>query len=417
MRNQFCLILSAFVVFFSGCSGDPERPPAIGEAYVGPARLDLRREIALKSGVTASVKHGERLDIVRTRRSFVLVRTEGGVEGWTHTRDLLTPDEIDRLKQMEDEARTMPSQGVASTYELLNVHTAPERRAPSFLQVNEGDKLEVLAHRVVPRSTGPVARRNLVEAPAPARKAARKPKKPERYPKPPLPSAPKPPENWLQLSERPAGLEPEPEEEVKPVPKDDWYLVRTPSGRSGWVLTRRVYMAIPDEVAQYAEGRRITSYFSLGTVQDGDQTRHHWLWTTIERGLEPYQFDGFRVFIWNLRRHRYETAYRERNLKGYYPVRIQTVELPVTVRKGEPPQSVKYPGFSLLVEKPEGTRYWRSYAFIGNIVRFAGESPAEDIPRPSDSGGSLVASADSNRNGESSITDRLMRRVKRLFGH
>ena len=41
-------------------------------------------------------------------------------------------------------------------------------------------------------------------------------------------------------------------------------------------------MGIPDEVAQYAEGHRIVSYFALGETQDGDQKKTTWLWTTVE---------------------------------------------------------------------------------------------------------------------------------------
>ena len=45
--------------------------------------------------------------------------------------------------------------------------------------------------------------------------------------------------------------------------------MRNAAGQSGWVLTRRLFMSIPDEVAQYAEGKRIVSYFSLGETRDG----------------------------------------------------------------------------------------------------------------------------------------------------
>ena len=65
---------------------------------------------------------------------------------------------------------------------------------------------------------------------------------------------------------------------------DDWSLVRTPDGKAGWVLTRPLSMAIPDEVAQYAEGHRITSYFALGQVHDDDVVKNNWLWTTITKG-------------------------------------------------------------------------------------------------------------------------------------
>ena len=107
---------------------------------------------------------------------------------------------------------------------------------------------------------------------------------------------------------------------------DEWSLIRTASGQSGWVLTRRLVMAIPDEVAQYAEGHRIVSYFPLGEVRAGDEKKTTWLWTTIGAGTEPYDFDSFRVFVWSQRHHHYETAYIERNLKGYAPVLLQEVE-------------------------------------------------------------------------------------------
>ena len=166
-----------------------------------------------------------------------------------------------------------------------------------------------------------------------------------------------------------------------PVPMDDWSLVRTSRGQCGWALTRALVMAIPDAVAQYAEGHRIVSYFSLGQVLDGDVKKDTWLWTTITGGPQAYDFDSFRVFIWSLRRHRYETAYIERNLKGLAPVLLKSVEWPSQARGKGQPAPAAYPGFSLCVEKADGQRYRRDYALLTNIVRFAGESPCE-APRP-----------------------------------
>jgi hypothetical protein len=147
------------------------------------------------------------------------------------------------------------------------------------------------------------------------------------------------------------------------------------------VLTRRLFMSIPDEVAQYAEGHRITSYFSLGEVEDGDQKKHNWLWTTTAGGLESYDFDSFRVFVWSLRRHRYETAYIERNLRGYLPVEVRPVTLASSARARPGAAPPTFPGFSVCVEKNDGKRYWRRYAFIVNVVRSAGESPCAFQPR------------------------------------
>src|SRR5262249_58331669 len=140
---------------------------------------------------------------------------------------------------------------------------------------------------------------------------------------------------------------------AKSLPGDEGDLVRT-SGEprhAGWVLARMVDAGIPDEVAQYAEGRRITSYYALDHVVDGDQVKNTWLWTTIERGTYPYDFDGFRVFNWGRRRHRYETAYHERNLEGYFPISISPK---VETRYGTGP------GFSIIIEK-KGQRLLRRY--------------------------------------------------------
>ena len=108
-------------------------------------------------------------------------------------------------------------------------------------------------------------------------------------------------------------------EPKKPVILEDWSLVRTKDNQIGWVLTRNLIMSIPDEVAQYAEGKRITSYFDLGAVHDELKgMKHNWLWTTSSAPL-PYDFDAWRVFLWNRRRHRYETSYRQRDVEGYFP--------------------------------------------------------------------------------------------------
>jgi hypothetical protein len=135
-------------------------------------------------------------------------------------------------------------------------------------------------------------------------------------------------------------------------------------------------MAIPDEVAQYAEGHRIVSYYPLGYTMDDDQKKPIWLWTTI-RGREPFDFDSFRVFIWSLKRHRYETAYIERNIEGYAPVRLEDIPYSITA-KGDPG---RFPGFSICMRKKDGSLVRRNYVLLTNIVRFAGESGCE-IPPP-----------------------------------
>ncbi len=353
--RSILLSLPLFWLLVAGCGSRSEHAPAIGVAYAGPSKLILRQEINPRSAVVATADHGERLEIIQQRRRFIKVRTTKGQEGWTEERLLLTPDEVAYLKRFNQQARSLPSQGVATTYDAMNIHTEPSRYAPSFVQLKEGEKFDVIAHELAPRKPPP--RKPLVtSAPKPDtfKKAAKQPK----IPPPPTPPPPGPPADWLALSKTDMPHDEDKDAaDSEPEPSDDWTLVRTATGETGWVLTRRLFMAIPDEVAQYAEGRRITSYFPLGEIRDGDQVKKIWLWTTIEGSLLPYDFDSFRVFVWSLRHHRYETAYIQRRVKGYFPTLVEP------------------PGFSLCVDAPDGTRTRRIYSLVGNTVRPAGDKP------------------------------------------
>jgi hypothetical protein len=167
------------------------------------------------------------------------------------------------------------------------------------------------------------------------------------------------------------------EAEKPPVKTDGWSLVRTPSGQTGWVLTRLVSMAIPDEVAQYAEGKRIVSYFTLGETSDGEQKKKIWLWTTTTDSHAPWDFDSFRVFVWSTKRHRYETTYIERSIRGYAPVLVREVDY------GGKGLAGRYSGFSICVDKKDGSgRARRLFALIGQTIRSAGEQACEPAPSP-----------------------------------
>jgi hypothetical protein len=366
------------LLFAISCSRGPDAPRAIGEAYAGPVTLKIRSDIPLQSSSVATVRHGERLEILQRRRRFMRVRTPSGAIGWTDERQLLASQDMADLKALAAIAAKLPSQGKASTFGDLNVHTLPARQAPSFIQIKENEKVDVLMHITAPRAGVP-SRPILPPVPKKQKAAAKKPAKPPKYPPPPMPEPPPPPANWLELSKTnrdDSTLEPPEEvEPPKPVPQDDWALVRNAAGQTGWALTRRLYMAIPDEVAQYAEGHRIVAYFSLGQVQDGDTKKSTWLWATLSDTSQPFDFDSFRIFIWSLKRHRYETAYIERKLEGYLPILVHEVDY-----GAQGSAASRYPGFSVCLERAEGRRR-RDFALLGNIVRLAGDQPCEPPPQ------------------------------------
>ena len=105
--------------------------------------------------------------------------------------------------------------------------------------------------------------------------------------------------------------------------------------------------------------RRISS---LGSVNDDEKgLKHHWLWTTLASN-DPVDFDSWRVFIWNLRRHRFETSYRQRELEGYFPV---------TRRSGGARNRLAVP-FTSITKDDDGKFYKRTYHFDGSLVHLAG---------------------------------------------
>lgn len=371
------LLLLTGVCGLTGCKSEPARAPSLGEAFAGPISLNLREEVAPNSKIVATLKHGDRVEILQTRRRFVKVRTAKGNEGWTDTRQLMTPEQIKELQDFSTRSAKFLSQGSATAFSTLNMHSEPNRTSPSFYQIAEGSAVDVVGHKVTPRvapAAAPAAAPR--PAPPPRRKKSGKDKKESTLAPPPPGPAPKLPPNWLALSKtnpvpaedsepKPSAAPPKPEPPPAPVHLEDWSLVRTKDGKAGWVLSRMLSMTIPDEVAQYAEGHRITSYFPLGKVMDEGVEKKNWLWTTISSNGQPYEFDSFRVFIWALRRHRYETAYIMRNVKGYYPVEATAGDAP---------------GFSLIMENDDGKRYLYKFVFEVNRVRLASKTEVQPAP-------------------------------------
>jgi len=365
-----------FLACLSACSSHPPQQPSSGVAYVGPITLNIRKDLASKSPTVAAVRHGDKLDVLELRRRFIKVRTAQGTEGWTDSNLLLTDQQMGDLRHLADDASRLASQGKATPFDVLNMHSAPARQSPSFFQIGEGESVDVIGHRLAPHT----ASAEPVRLPAPVKRAV--PKKPKSKDAkstqaPPMPAAPAPPRNWQRISE-PRAAELPGSQQAAPLSAaapqfDDWNLVRTKDGKVGWVLARMLTMSIPDEVAQYAEGHRITAYLPLGEVKDKEnkQSKHNWLWTTSSAGQHPFEFDSFRVFVWSTKRHHYETAYIERNVQGFYP--IAAAPLPGQEEKA----------FSVVLREKDGKLYKRTYGFAGYHVRMISKipyNPPPDLP-------------------------------------
>jgi len=248
----------------------------------------------------------------------------------------------------------------------LNMHVTPGRETDTLYQLPENSKVELLKRATTGRATPEeiAAKRAAALAKATGEQAKLAPKKrPKPAPQPgqtqanaPTPAAVPAP---VAAPPKPPAA---PVEEPKPKPMDDWWLVRDQQGRVGWLLAHMVDIDVPLDVAQYAEGQRIQAAFVLNTVQDEEKgaVKQYLVLLNENKDGIPYDFNQVRVFTWNLKRHRYETGYREHFIIGYFPAKVSTEDFG---KEGT------MPVFTIRKQNTDGSISERKYRVIGNIVR------------------------------------------------
>jgi len=287
-------------------------------AYVSGVQVNLRDRVAAVYEKAGLVKNGDRVEVLDHDRRFAKVRTATGQTGWMEQRFLVSQQVFDQLRKLTADNANDPVQAQGITRNDTNLHVEPGRDTEHLYQISSGEKLSLLK-RGTAEKPGAVA--------APARTIASGEKGDKK--------------------------------EASPV-VEDWWLVRDSHDRVGWVLARMVDVDAPLDIAQYAEGQRIVAFFVLDQVQDGDKKVAQYLTALTEPkdGL-PFDFNQIRVFTWNVKRHRYETAYRER-MEGVFPV---------TVSQENFDKEGVLPVFVIRVLDDEGKTSERKYKLNTPIVR------------------------------------------------
>ena len=245
------------------------------------------------------------------------------------------------------------------------LHVAPGRESEHFFRLVEGAPLNLLM-------------RAMVAKPVPAgQKAA-----PATAPKP--------------------GDTPVPEGPVM----EDWWLVRDAKGNTGWIYSHLIDVSAPDALARYAEGQRIVAAYVLANVDDADSgvvnnggdgdldSEYLTVLSPYKAGL-PYDFDQVRVFTWNTKKHRYETAFREHNIMGYLPVKLSAgkdpygkspmagVDLPMfkyRVLAAEAPVPTPDAGGLIVPAKTVEKTYRMEGTTVKRILQPGTQAPAEMHP-------------------------------------
>jgi SH3-like domain-containing protein len=303
-------------------------------AYVSAPQAVLRDRVAQVYTKVGVVKNGDRLEILGRESRFAHVRAADGTEGWVEQRHLVSQQIYEAFQKLAQDNQAGPVQAPGTARNDTNFHLTPGRDTEHLYQVAEGAKLSILKRATVEK---------ILPGTVPKPTADQKADQKKEAPKPAM---------------------------------EDWWLVRDAQGRAGWVLARMVDLDAPLEVAQYAEGQRIVAFFVLDEVPDGDKRVPQYLVVLTEsKDGMPFDFNQVRVFTWNVKRHRYETAYRERNLNGF---------LPVTAGQENFDKEGSLPIFVLRVQGDDGSMRERKYKLNTPIVRRVlapGEQPAKPATR------------------------------------
>jgi uncharacterized protein YgiM (DUF1202 family) len=240
---------------------------------------------------------GEKVDVLERQENWYRVRYGRDVEGWMEESTVVTTETKERIKNLVAASQNLEPQNTAVLKQDANLRLEPGRSTSIIRKAESGTRVEVLERVTRPRSATDTSR-------------------------------------------------------------DVWIKVRSGPTEVGWVLSGSVEFDIPDEIAQYSEGYTYTAVKMINRVQDPLAGQIAW-YVIGERkpGGDPaVDFQGVRVFTWNMKRHRYETAFRTKEMRGVYPLEVG--------------QDGQNPTFRIYELSADGsTKIPRDFTLYGVIVR------------------------------------------------
>ena len=390
------LVCVSAALFFSACGHGPGKQDEVLYVTAAP-QAALRDRVAPVYSKTGTVKNGDKVVVLERGKRWERVRNEKGEEGWLQDRYLVGEDVFRGFQQLNRDHQNDAVQAHGILRNDFRLHLTPGRDTDRLFLLKEGEKVDLLQRATVSRAASSAPPPPLLQASgsSTAEKSEEKQdatdaaKEDEtEYKSKEQPAAPTATAKATPPTKKPPKAKPQTAAENQPivpaVPMEDWWLVRTSQGHAGWVLGRMIDIDVPLDVAQYAEGQRIVSFFPLTIVHDAelnkDEPYYLVLLTEPKDGM-PFDFNQVRVFSWNVKKHRYETAYRDRNIFGL---------LPVSVGQEQFENLGTEPTFTIHVRDENGNTAAQKYRLEGVIVKRVlapGETPVKAAPANPESKG------------------------------
>lgn len=314
----------------------------VGEGYISERSITLWSSVAQVREPVETLHYGDRVDVMGRRNDNVKIRTADGTIGWIDGRQLLEPALWERSIKLLQQAQAIPVQAHGRTKVQTNLRVQPGRTEPRLYQFGRGVPVEVVGRGVA---------------------------------------------DWAQVIDE---KEPGNDSGNK---KEDWYLVRAVATRppgetaartaetntttqpgdqsipiAGWVVARFVELDLPDPVREgiASANVRAVAWFELSRVADSAGGKPQYLVAgTKGPDGQPCDFTTLRVYTWDAKKTRYETAFIENNLCGQMPIRIAKGP------KDEPEFRFQ------VIGGDKGERVYRLIQTVVRRIREPGETPAK----------------------------------------
>lgn len=286
----------------------------IGDGVVIAQRLKVRSSTAAVARDLGEVKRGDRLEILDQAEVKTPTRVEEWYKvrvnqpreltGWVEARNVINQAVVDKLEELYQTSKDVPSQGAGS----LKVQTR--------LRVEPGGEVATL-----------LSKRTQVEIVGKARTTLK-------------------PERESESEDEESSEEPETRTVL-------WYQIRLPDSevlRAGWVGAQQVKLDVPEEILHLeGEGRRFTGWVVLDQTRTkrGDLMNNY---IGLMKRLDtegPVDFTRLWVLIYSPSEGRYWGARIEDGLRGTLPVTLGTASgrPGFTIRElneGDEPVPVEY---------------------------------------------------------------------------
>jgi len=267
---------------------------------------------------------GDKVDVLERQENWYRIRHGERLQGWMEESTIVTTETMGRIRDMVSASQSQQPHNTGVLREEANLRLEPGRTTAVIRKLDNGTKVEVLERTTMPRPGSD-------------------------------------------------GM-------------DVWLKVRPSPTEVGWIISNLVDFDIPTEIAGYSEGFSYTAVKAINQIQDPIAGPINWYVVGEKRpGMDPQlDFNGLRVFTWNLKMHRYETAYRVQGIRGVYPLEV-----------GQ--DSAKNPTFRYYELGDDGsTRTPRDYVMYGVVTRPLNPAPKapKTAQKPATTAATKTASKD-----------------------